>query len=60
MTMKQHALVLKGKRGKKIFNEIYNAPKVPYERLKEETEEIKKQWNTTNNGKNGKFLLRDK
>jgi hypothetical protein len=42
--MKQHALVLKGRRGEKIFNEIYNGPKVPYQKLKEESEEIKKQW----------------
>lgn len=51
MTMKQHALILKREKGKKIFNEIYNAPKVPYERLKEESEEIKKQWNAEENGK---------
>lgn len=51
MLMKQYALVLKGKKGEKIFRKIYNAPKVPYERLKEESEEIKKQWKAAENGK---------
>lgn len=44
MIMKHHALILKGKKGQKIFREIYNAPKVPYEKLRKESEEIKKLW----------------
>jgi hypothetical protein len=37
-------MILTGKKGKKLFDEIYHGPKVPYERLKKESEVIKKQW----------------
>jgi hypothetical protein len=47
--MKQHALILEGKKGEKIFNEIYNGPKIPYKKLNEESEEIKKQWKAEEN-----------
>lgn len=42
--MKQHAVILKGKKGEKIFHKIYNGPKIPYEKLLMESEEIKKHW----------------
>lgn len=40
----QNALILRGKKGAEIFNQIYNGPKVAYDKLKNESEEIKKQW----------------
>lgn len=52
MIMNQHALVLIGKKGEKIIRKIYNGPKVPYEKLMIESEEIKKQWKTAENDKN--------
>jgi len=50
--MKHQALILKGNKGVKIFREIYNAPKVPYEKLLEESEKIKKKWKTEENERN--------
>lgn len=38
-TRRDHVLLLKGERGKRIFKEILNGPKVPYERLRKETDE---------------------
>ena len=36
---KEHILILKGKRGKQIFEHILNGPKVPFERLRKGTDE---------------------
>lgn len=36
---RDHVLILKGERGKRIFKQILNGPKVPYERLRKETDE---------------------
>lgn len=44
MLIKQHALILRGKKGEKIFRNIYNGPKMDYDKLKLESEEIKKTW----------------
>jgi hypothetical protein len=52
MRLKQHAIILKGKEGEKIFRKIYNGPKVPYDKLKEESEAIKRQWKTEDNDRN--------
>lgn len=42
----QHVVILKGNKGEKIFHKIFNGPRVPYERLKKESDEIKKTWKT--------------
>lgn len=49
MVINHHALILKGKRGKKIFRNIYNGPKIPYEKLKAESEAVKKKWKAEGN-----------
>lgn len=38
-----HVLILRGKRGRKLFEQVKNAPTVPYERLKAESEAFKKE-----------------
>lgn len=35
---RDHVLILKGERGKQIFEQILNGPKAPYERLRKETD----------------------
>lgn len=41
MKDKAKVLILRGKAGRKVFDEIKNGPKVPYEKLKLETEAFK-------------------
>lgn len=38
-TRRDHVLILKGKRGKRIFEKIMNGPKVPFTRLRKEVDE---------------------
>lgn len=38
-TRQDHVLILKGKKGERIFEKILNGPKIPYIRLRKEVDE---------------------